>query len=289
MTLPTDTPRVFAPAKLNLSLHIGDRRADGYHELESLVAFADVGDTLEIAPADRLSLAVDGPFAEGLGGGDNLVLKAARIFAAKTSRQVHARFQLTKNLPVASGVGGGSADAAAALRGLSQLYPDAANETQLLEFATEIGSDVAACVLSRPLLMRGRGERLDVLPTFPQVSAVLVNPRVSVSTANVFRGLKKRTGIGSTQAPPGFADVPALVRHLRTTRNDLEPPAREIAPVIGEVLDEIARMPGILLARMSGSGATCFGLFESAFEAELATTALQRSHPDWWVASTTLK
>jgi 4-diphosphocytidyl-2-C-methyl-D-erythritol kinase len=278
--------RIFAPAKINLFLHVGEKRADEFHELESLVAFADIGDTLELEHADGLFLSVEGPFAPDLTG-DNLVLRAAQLFAEKAGQPVNARFTLTKNLPVASGIGGGSADAAAALRGLSEMYPKAVTPPQLLEVASALGSDVPACLYSKPLMMRGRGERIDLLPSFPQVHAVLVNPRVSVSTADVFRGLKTRTGAGNEK--PDVSSDTKLARYLRTTRNDLEAPARAIAPAIGEVLNEISRMPGVELARMSGSGATCFGIFESGFEAEMAATALQSSHPTWWVAPTTLQ
>jgi 4-diphosphocytidyl-2-C-methyl-D-erythritol kinase len=279
---------VFAPAKINLYLHVGDRRADGFHDLESVVVFADVGDSLSFAPADGLSLHLDGPFGSGLQSDDNLVLKASRAFAERTGQPANARITLTKNLPIASGIGGGSADAAATLRGLAEIYPGAATAQQLAAIAADVGSDVSACLVSKPLLMRGRGEDITPLPRFPALPAVLINPGVAVGTADVFRGLKTRTGADAAK-PIDTSSAAALLRALRTTTtNDLEPPARAVAPVIGDVLDELRRMPGIQLARMSGSGATCFGIFESAFEAELAVTALESTHTDWWIKTTTL-
>ncbi len=286
MTQPSEH---FAPAKVNLFLHVGEKRADGFHELESLVVFADVGDLLALAPADHLSLSIAGPFAHGLSTEDNLVLKAARAFAAATGTAPLGRFALTKNLPVASGIGGGSADAAAALRALASLHPGAADPARLLEIAATIGADVAACVRARALLMRGRGDRLDDVQPFPALNALLVNPGQSVSTAEAFRRLEARTGTGVSELPRSFVDASAVIRFLRATRNDLEVPGRKIAPAIANVLDEIARMPGVLMARMSGSGATCFGLFETGLDAQMAATALGRSHPSWWIAPTVLR
>jgi 4-diphosphocytidyl-2-C-methyl-D-erythritol kinase len=272
----SETVTVFAAAKINLFLHVGEKRADGYHALRSLVAFADAGDVLTLNRADRLSLTVEGPFAAGLDGAGNLVTRAAKAFADATGQSVNVRMVLTKNLPVSSGIGGGSADAAAALRGLAQLYPGTDDAT-LMTLAENLGSDVPVCLASKSCLMEGRGEKLTPAQ-IPKMQAVLVNPGVAVSTAEVFRRLKTRTGT-ETSVP---------VSQLKSSRNDLEAPAREISPAIGEVLDELSRMPGITLWRMSGSGATCFGLFESGFEAELAAAALSSSHPDWWVKATTL-
>ncbi|MEJ1969647.1 MAG: 4-(cytidine 5'-diphospho)-2-C-methyl-D-erythritol kinase [Rhizomicrobium sp.] len=268
-----------APAKINLFLHVGDRRADGFHALESLVVFADIGDALAFESADTLSLTLDGPFAKGLEAEpDNLVLRAARAL------DVTARIALTKNLPVASGIGGGSADAAAVLRGLA----GAADAARLLQIAAELGSDIPACVLSKPLMMRGRGEVLEVLPKCPALPAVLVNPGVGVPTGKVFAGLATRTSLGHAPAAFDLSSAAALTRYLRTTRNDLEAPARALVPQIGEVLGELARMPGIALARMSGSGATCFGLFQDDGAAAMAAIALESSHPGWWARATQL-
>ncbi|HUO89674.1 MAG TPA: 4-(cytidine 5'-diphospho)-2-C-methyl-D-erythritol kinase [Rhizomicrobium sp.] len=283
--MAADAIRVFAPAKINLFLHVGERRADGFHELESLVAFADAGDALGVAPAETLTLALDGPFAKGLEAEtDNLVLRAARAFPGAPP----AALRLTKNLPVASGIGGGSADAAAALRGLAALYPGRAGEKALLEIAASLGSDIPACVLSRPLMMRGRGERLEVLPRCPALDAVLVNPGVAVPTGPVFAALRTRTGLGHAPKAADLAGAEALIAFLRTARNDLEAPARALAPAVGDVLGELARMPGLRLARMSGSGATCFGLFADGDAARMAAIALSHSHPGWWVIATSL-
>jgi 4-diphosphocytidyl-2-C-methyl-D-erythritol kinase len=281
-----DAVSVFAPAKINLFLHVGDKRADGFHELESLVVFADVGDRLSLAPADALTLALDGPFAQGLAAEqDNLVLRAARAFPGAPK----AAFTLTKNLPVASGIGGGSADAAAALRALATLHPGKTGEDALLALAAALGSDVPACLLSKPLMMRGRGEKLEPLAMCPVLPAVLVNPAVAVPTGPVFAALRTRTGLGNAPTRSNMESVVALIGYLRTTGNDLEAPARTLTPEVGQVLDELARMPGVRLTRMSGSGATCFGLFDSDDDAQMAAIALSHSHPSWWVTATKLQ
>jgi 4-diphosphocytidyl-2-C-methyl-D-erythritol kinase len=277
----------FAPAKINLFLHVGDKRADGFHELESLVVFADVGDALTFEPAETLTLKIDGPFGEGLAAeNDNLVLRAARALAAQAGRAAGAAITLTKNLPVASGIGGGSADAAAALRGLRRLWqldlPDAA----LPALAATLGSDVPVCVESKSAWMEGRGERVTPAPGVPGAALVLVNPKVAVPTGPVFQALKTRSGVGGVDHAVVLKDAKSLVAFLKTTANDLQPPALQIAPVVGEVLGELSRMPGALLWRMSGSGATCFGLFEDEATAAMAAIALTHSHPGWWVQAT---
>jgi 4-diphosphocytidyl-2-C-methyl-D-erythritol kinase len=273
----------FAAAKINLFLHVGDKRADGFHELESLVVFADAGDALVFAPADELSLTLSGPFARGLEAeNDNLVLRAARALAPRRG----AAITLTKSLPVASGIGGGSADAAAALRGLNDLWVLGKSVDELRVLAETLGSDVPVCVESRPAWMEGRGERVTPARGVSAMAMVLVNPGVAVPTAAVFRALKTRRGVSTVDQTVDMRDARTLIAFLRTTGNDLEAPAREVAPAIGEVLGEIARMPGILLARMSGSGATCFGLFEDDAAAEMAAIALGHSNPDWWVQAT---
>jgi 4-diphosphocytidyl-2-C-methyl-D-erythritol kinase len=278
---------VAAPAKINLFLHVGEKRSDGFHELKSLVVFANVGDQLTFTPAKAFSLAVNGPFAGGLEGeGDNLIQRAARAFASITGHKTTAAVTLEKNLPVASGIGGGSADAAAALRGLARL--NEAERGPLLAIAATLGSDIPACVLSQPLMMRGRGEQLELLKRFPRLHAVLVNPGVAVPTAKVFAALQKRGGLGNAPMDFDLSNAGALIAYLKTTRNDLEAPAESVAPVIREVLGELARMPGIGFARMSGSGATCFGLFSDQSMAEMAAIALAHSHPDWWIKPTVL-
>ena len=263
-----------AAAKINLFLHVGDKRADGYHALQSLAVFADAGDELEFRPSPELTLAIRGPFAAGLSAdGDNLVLKAARALKAS------ARIVLTKNLPVASGIGGGSADAAAVLRALSNLSLES-----LLEIAASIGSDVPVCVASESAWMEGRGEVLARVEGVPPIPMLLVNPGVAVPTADVFRALEMRRGT-DLRLPDRFGGVGELLQFLRTTSNDLEAPALAIQPVIADVLREI-EAANALLARMSGSGATCFGLFESEAQVAHAAQAISAAHPGWWVCAT---
>ncbi|HXC56436.1 MAG TPA: 4-(cytidine 5'-diphospho)-2-C-methyl-D-erythritol kinase [Rhizomicrobium sp.] len=277
----------FAAAKINLYLHVGERRADGFHELESLVVFANVGDTLSFAAADAFTLVVDGPFAAGLAAeGDNLVLRAARALAAQAGVAAGAAITLTKNLPVASGIGGGSADAAATLRGLTHLWGLARETFELAELAEMLGSDVPVCVASRAAWMEGRGERLTRVRRAPRGDLVLVNPGVAVPTAAVFAGLKSRRGTGALDYPILEGDAWSLAEFLRETNNDLEAPALAIAPAIGEALAALRAQAGVYLARMSGSGATCFALFESAEAAAAAAQAIQAARPAWWVAAT---
>ncbi|MEI9888220.1 MAG: 4-(cytidine 5'-diphospho)-2-C-methyl-D-erythritol kinase [Rhizomicrobium sp.] len=281
------TRRIDAPAKINLFLHVGARRDDGYHDLESLVVFAEAGDALSVAPAHEVSLALDGPFAAALGlDENNLVLRAARALGAVDGRSRGAAIALTKNLPVASGIGGGSADAAAALRGLAQLWELDLSNDALRRIAETLGSDVPVCVESRSAWMEGRGERVTLAPGIAGAAMLLVNPGVAVPTGPVFKGLTARTGVGTVPHDVPLGDTPALAAFLKGTRNDLEAPAIALAPVIGEVLGELSRMPGAMLWRMSGSGATCFALFEEQHEAEMAAIALGHSHPKWWVQAT---
>ncbi len=260
-----------APAKLNLALHVTGRRPDGYHLLDSLVAFARAGDVVALEPGP-LSLRIDGPFAAGLGDDDNLCLRAARLAGAD------AAIRLTKNLPVASGIGGGSADAAAVLRGLARMgHPQPPNPERL-------GADVPVCQASGPARMQGVGEIITPLPPLPAVSVVLVNPGIALSTPQVFAALTRRDNPG-LPAIPAFAGLADLTAWLAGTRNDLEPAALSIAPVIAQVLDAL-RATGAAFARMSGSGATCFGLHDSADRARIAATALKQH--GWWTVATEL-
>jgi 4-diphosphocytidyl-2-C-methyl-D-erythritol kinase len=262
-----------APAKLNLALHVRARRPDGYHELETLFAFVEHGDVLTIASADAASFSVTGPFAAALASeGDNLVTRAAGRFAASFGGGAHA-ITLDKRLPVASGIGGGSADAAATLRGLARLNGVATDDPRLFAIAEGLGSDVPACLLGRTAIGRGRGEQLEPVAGAAGTPVLLVNPGVAVSTAEVFRRWD-----GMDRGP--------LSSDFRGGRNDLEGPARAIAPVIGEVLDQLAAQPGVTLARMSGSGATCFALFRAPEDCQCAAAAVQR--PGWWVTPTRL-
>jgi 4-diphosphocytidyl-2-C-methyl-D-erythritol kinase len=282
------TVTAFAPAKINLYLHVTGRRADGYHLLDSLVVFADIGDTIAAAPAHRLSLAVTGPEAGALAGlgDDNLVLRAARRLAEQHGIAPRAALRLDKQLPVASGIGGGSSDAAAALRALAVLW---ARPLDLVAeaIAIELGADVPACLAAGPVWVAGIGERLDPAPDLPPLGIVLANPRVVLPTANVFRA---RQGSFSTGERPGLAglDIAALIAALSGCRNDLTAAAVTLVPQIAAVLDRLAALPGALLTRMSGSGATCFALFADRSAARHAAAALQRTEPGWWSRAGTL-
>lgn len=287
MTSRTDVIEAFAPAKINLCLHVGEKRSDGFHDLESLVVFTDLGDRLTFAPSPALTFSVDGPFGAALASeGNNLVLRAARALAEHASVSTGAAISLTKVLPVASGIGGGSADAAAALRGLARLWGLNVSWPDLRLIAATIGSDVPVCVESKPSWMEGRGERITPAGVLPELPIVLVNPGIAVATADVFRALTLRSGTSRLDHATRLSQPRELIAFLRATTNDLEAPARAIAPAIGEVLSELSRMPGAEIWRMSGSGATCFALFEDITAAELAATALAHSHPDWWVRAT---
>ena len=268
-----------APAKLNLALHVRARRADGYHELETLFAFVAHGDTVTLAPGP-LALTVTGPFAAGLSGeGDNLVTRAARAFAAAFGATEGGAFTLDKHLPVASGIGGGSTDAAAALRALARANGVARDDARLFEIAAALGSDVPACLLGRTALGRGRGERLEPLDGPAGMPVLLVNPGVPVSTAAVF-GAWDHVDRGALLG--GDALTVAL-----GGRNDLEAPARAIQPVIAEVLD-LLRSGDARLVRMSGSGATCFALYAGEAERDAAAAAIGAVHPGWWCLETRL-
>ena len=275
-----------APAKLNLYLHVTGKRADGYHLLDSLVAFTDIYDTLTLSPAPSLAFTADGPFAGGFGDeypATNLVVRAARGLGAAAGRDVQVAFHLTKNLPVASGIGGGSANAAAALRGLARLWDIDPLSPTVLDVAAGLGADIPACVAGRACFMGGIGTELGSAPDLPEAGLLLVNPGVGLSTPSVYRA---RTG-GFTppmrfDAPP--ADVDALVARLGERRNDLTDPAVSLLPEIGGVLVAIGDLPDCKLARMSGSGATCFGIFADVAAATRAGEALKQDHPGWWIA-----
>jgi 4-diphosphocytidyl-2-C-methyl-D-erythritol kinase len=271
-----------ASAKINLFLHVGAKRADGFHPLQSLAVFTDLGDALALDNDNALSLAINGPFAAGLDAeSDNLVMRAARALGAQG-----ARLALTKNLPVASGIGGGSADAAAALRGLNTLWNSGKDTEALRAIAATLGSDIPVCVLSTPSFMEGRGELLRAPQSMPRVPMLLVNPGVAVPTKDVFAALTMRSGVEMTLPRGRFRDTADVLRFLETTRNDLEAPALKLQPVIGEVLTAIAALPGALLARMSGSGATCFGIFADDDCCTRAAQILKKANPGWWVAPT---
>jgi 4-diphosphocytidyl-2-C-methyl-D-erythritol kinase len=277
-----------APAKINLTLRVLGRRVDGYHDLESLVAFAAVGDALTFAPGVALALAVSGPTAQAAGdNADNLVLKAASALAERISGLSLGRFALSKRLPVAAGLGGGSADAAAALRLLARANNIALDDPRLMQAARATGADVPVCLDPKVRLMRGVGDVLSPPLDLPPMFAVLVNPGVAVSTRDVFAALNLPTGTqaAGAVAPP---DPAALLAEIANGHNDLEEPAIELEPVIADVLAVLHNLPGCRLARMSGSGATCFGLFPTNAAATAAARTLRVGYPEWWVRATVL-
>ena len=280
----------FAPAKVNLTLHVIGRRPDGYHELESLVAFADVGDRLTFVPGGTLALDMTGPTADAAGaGGDNLVLKAARALAERVDGLRLGRFRLEKLLPVAAGLGGGSSDAAAALRLLSRVNDLSLDDARVRDAAKATGADVPVCLAPKARMMRGIGEILSDPFALPELPAVLVNPGVAVPTRDVFAALAAPALTQPAQADDFFAinaDAAALVSILAARRNDLEIPAIRIQVVIADVLEALQASPDCLLARMSGSGATCFALFGSAGAAHDVAQRMQADHPGWWVRAT---
>jgi len=281
---PTNAAADTAYAKINLALHVRRRMPDGYHALETLFAFCADGDDLTAAPADDLSLTIAGPFGEGLSAGaDNLVLRAAEALRAVAGTTAGAAIRLDKRLPVASGIGGGSADAAAALRLLARLWRvDLPGET-LHGIAAALGADVPACLASRACRGEGRGDALDFLDegALADVPVLLVNPRVAVPTGPVFA---RWDGVDRGPLATGDALAAALAG-----RNDLEPPARAMQPVIGDVVAALAACPGATLARMSGSGATCFALFADGAARDVADREIATAHPDWWRLATTLR
>ena len=277
-----------APAKINLALHITGRRADGYHELESLVVFAGVADELVAVRGRRDILAITGPFAETAGSGDtNLVARAVAAFRARWPDHVPfgLELELRKNLPVAAGLGGGSADAAAALRLLASLGEGTIPLPELADVALGLGADVPACLLSRPCEVRGIGEIVHPLRSFPPCHVVLANPLVPVVTAEVFRRLEQRSNPGLPPLPEPLTRPAQLGIWLAGTRNDLEPPAIAILPAVGELIARIDEIEVCMLARMSGSGGTVFGLFGSAAQAHQAAHDLRARWPEYWVAA----
>jgi 4-diphosphocytidyl-2-C-methyl-D-erythritol kinase len=268
-----------APAKVNLALHVTGRRPDGYHLLDSLVVFPAIGDLLEAEPSAGLSLTLDGPFARDLGAGpDNLVLRAAQLIRPPGQG---AAIRLVKSLPVASGIGGGSSDAAAALRLLARLWNVPLPPAERL---AALGADVPVCLRTTPQRLQGIGERLTPVD-LPPFWIVLANPGFPLSTPAVFSGLTRRYNTPLPDLPARFASPEALFAWLGRSRNDLEAPAIALQPVIARVLDALAAQTGCRLARMSGSGATCFGLFDGELAALAAADTLRRAQPGWWIAA----
>lgn len=284
-------------AKVNLSLRVVGRRADGYHDLESVVAFADCADRLTLEPGGELRLATTGPLAAACGEtSDNLVFRAAKLLADAVPDLKLGAFALDKVLPVAAGIGGGSADAAAALRLLARLNNLSLDDPRLQEVALATGADVPVCLFSRACHMTGVGEQLLPL-ALPSMPCVMVNPRVPVATKDVFRELGLRNGellVGAADVleaaawPEQGGSIADWVDVLETVANDLEAPALRIEPVIGNVLEALRCSAGVKLARMSGSGATCFAIYGAPAEAHAAAEKIRRDHPDWWVHAGTL-
>jgi 4-diphosphocytidyl-2-C-methyl-D-erythritol kinase len=277
-----------ARAKINLDLHVTGRRADGYHELDSLTAFAAIGDRLVLHEHDRLELALSGPFAGALAAEpDNLVLRAARRLAACAGRSAAVRITLEKRLPVAAGLGGGSADAAAALRGLNRLWRLGMTQADLAGLAAGLGADVPVCLAARTARMRGVGEQVEPWDGLPPLAVLLVNPDLPLATAAVF-GALEAIGEPAERAWPPPSEPAAFVEWLCAGDNHLEAPAARLLPPIQGVLATLAAQEGCALARMSGSGATCFGLFASAALRDAATAAIGRARPGWWLAASTI-
>ena len=275
----------FAPAKINLYLHVIGRRPDGFHLLDSLVGFADIGDRVTASPAPSLGLTVAGPEAAALAGigADNLVTRAARAFAELVGERRGAALRLEKNLPVAAGIGGGSADAAATIRALAALWGVQIDD-RVIALAASLGADVPACLAGRPAWVGGIGERIEPAVDLPEFGIVLANPRIPLPTPDVFRA---RTGTFSEPARfrPIPSDPQALAEMLTTRRNELTEAATGLVPEIAAVLGRLAALPGALLARMSGSGATCFALFAERKAAVAARSTLAADRPSWWSAA----
>lgn len=288
MTLLTETAR----AKVNLTLRVLGRRADGYHDIESLVVFADCADTLTLTPGSELSLTTGGPGAEACGDtANNLVIRAARLLGERIPGLTLGHFTLDKHLPVAAGIGGGSADAAAALRLLAQANGIASDDQRIVDVARETGADIPVCLASKACTMTGVGENLSMLDV-PSMPCVMVNPRVGVATKDVFAalGLGKGeflAGAGDVMLSPGWpadgASFDAWLDAIGRGTNDLERPALKVEPIIGDVLAALRATEGVRLARMSGSGATCFAIFQTIGDAGQAAKTISTAHPGWWV------
>ena len=281
----------FAPAKVNLALHVTGRRDDGYHLLDSLVAFASTADRLTFSRSEAFSLHLTGPFGTALDcGPENLVMKAATRWAERAGTAVHpATITLEKNLPVASGIGGGSADAAATLRGLTRLWQLDADRELLCATALELGADVPVCLDGSTCKMSGIGEQLKPVSNMPNFAAVLINPMVPVTTADVFRRLglsRGASGFAELEYVPVGTEQTEWLGWLKRQRNDLEAVATELAPAVAEALSVLRDQKDCLLARMSGSGATCFGLFPNEQTSKEAAERIRASHPNCWVAAT---
>ena len=276
-----------ARAKLNLDLLVTGRTPDGYHELDSIVVFADLADRLTFEPAEALSLEVVGPFAGSLvADADNLVTRAAQLLARAAGVVPGVAITLQKNLPVASGIGGGSADAAATLRGLADLLDLGWPDQALREMGLALGADVPVCVYGKPARLRGIGERLDPIRGLPDLPLLLVNPGVGIATSAVFKAFELPSEACRRPPLPSHPSLAQLAVWLKASRNELEPAARVLAPAVDTVLTALRGMEDCFLARMSGSGATCFGLFADLAKAEAAAARIARMEPGWWCRAT---
>jgi len=285
--------RELAYAKINLTLTVLGRRTDGYHELESLVTFADVHDVVTLEPGTGSGVMVAGPFA-GYIGGENLLIRALTLLQDADPALRLGSVRLDKHLPVAAGIGGGSADAAALLRAVKHANPDRTENVGWLDIAARLGADVPVCVGARPALMWGIGEKTEPLPRLPPAHAVLVNPGLPLSTADVFRTLEAGSALPAPPAPPAptppdLAQLPDLIDYMRARGNDLERPATRLLPVIGEIKAALATEPGCYLAAMAGSGPTCFGIFPDRPQAIRAAGRIAGAHSGWWVRATVLR
>ena len=285
---PNKAIRIYAPAKINLYLHVTGKRPDGYHLLDSLFVFADISDEIHIKPSKKLSFSIEGEFAENLKKEkNNIVIKATKILAKALGIIPLVKIKLIKKLPVAAGLGGGSADAAAVLIGLSQLWESPLSKEKLAEIALQLGADVPACLQKCPLNISGIGEIITKAPPLPKIWIVLVNPKVKVPTPDVF---KKRAKPFTTAMPikVAYDDIDSFVLELKKRSNDLTESACSLAPEIADTLEIISQQHGCLISRMSGSGATCFGLFANKEHAETAVRLIKSKESDWWAISTLL-
>lgn len=275
-----------APAKVNLALHIVERLPDGYHRLDSIAVFTDIGDRLEaeLRQDGELQLVIEGEFAEGLPIADNLILRAAKLLQQRAAIPLGANIRLWKHVPVGAGLGGGSADAAAALRLLNRVWGAGLSDVVLAELGGQLGADIPACVFSGAVRMEGIGEQLSPVLHVPQFSLVLAYPNAPLWTPDVYRAMTGKVFSGILPALPGIgADRAEWLEWLKVTHNDLEAASRELSPHIEAMIGALRRNAGCMLARMSGSGSACFGVFETVEQAVGAQKFLKRQHPEWWM------
>ena len=287
MGTPRDGVSIHAPAKINLYLHVTGRRIDGYHELDSLVGFTAHGDVIQVRQQEELYFQINGPFGNTLQvNDDNLIVRATRALARETGYQGGAHITLKKNLPVSSGIGGGSADAAATLKALNVLWETGLADGALAAIGSRLGADIPVCILSKGAQMSGIGERVSKVESLPPLGVLLINPGIPISTLKVFQ--MHRGNFSRRVDFQTIGDVEAFYEFLARQKNDLQDLAIEIAPVIQEVLDMLSAELGCRLVRLSGSGATCFGLFDNEALAKVSGRAISGSYPNWWVQPTHL-